>query len=79
MPLSGTALDEFLPLYATLAMPTRQRPGYSQQEVDAMDLAVVATLLRVELVDTQDYESQAQAMLRRRLEAARAGGPAPSW
>lgn len=53
-PETGTAIDEFLPLYWVLARPTRTRPAMGPAEIDALDLSVMAALLGLRPDDPDD-------------------------
>lgn len=75
---TGTTWDEFLPIYASMAIPGPLRRGYSSQEVDAMEVPVVGALMRVGS-RPKTPEDEAADMLRRRVEAERLGLPAPDW
>lgn len=44
---TGTAIDEFTPIYEALAVPTKTRRGFAPHEVDLMDISVAARLLGV--------------------------------
>jgi hypothetical protein len=73
---TGTALDEFLPIYVALAMPTKTHGALSPADVDAMDLSVVAALLGVGNAD--NLEGEAAQLNAARLAAAAEGRPF-SW
>lgn len=45
---TGTALDEFLPIYRSLSRWTDHHGPMAPDQVDAMDLSVVAVLLGVD-------------------------------
>lgn len=45
---TGTALDEFLPIYKALAMTTGRHGALSPVDVDLMDISTVALLLGVD-------------------------------
>lgn len=75
---SGTTWDEFVPIYASMAIPGPLRRGYSTAEVDAMEVPVVGMLLRVGAAP-KTAEDEAADMLRRRMEAERLGLPPPDW
>ena len=78
-PLTGTALDEFLPVYWYLGHPGKHRPAYTAGEVDRLDLSVVAMLLGVRpVIDgdefgplTGDFEADSARLIARRIAAAR--------
>lgn len=75
---TGTVWDEFLPIYVALAIPGVLRRGYTAPEVDAMEVPLVGTLLRVG-ARPRTPEEEAADMLRRRVEAEKAGLPMPEW
>jgi len=63
---TGTAVDEFLPIYQQLARPTKDRRGFSPDEVDAMDLSVVAMLLGHGADPMRDQLAEMADLARRR-------------
>jgi hypothetical protein len=65
---TGTAMDEFLPIYRQLSRPTKDRRGFAPHEVDAMDLTVIAMLLGHGADPMRDQLAE-QADLARRLAA----------
>lgn len=75
---TGTTWDEFLPIYAALAIPGVLRRGYTVPEVDAMEIPVVGALLRAG-PRPLTAEEEAAEMLRKRVEAERLGLPPPEW
>lgn len=75
---TGTVWDEFLPIYAAMAIPGPLRRGYTMDEVDAMPMEVVGALMRVGPRQRTVEEDMAD-MLRRRVEAQRLGLPEPEW
>jgi len=78
-PLTGTALDEFLPIYWYLGHPGKHRPAYTAGETDLLDLSVVAMLLGVQPVIegdefgplTGDFEADSARLIARRIAAAK--------
>ncbi len=56
---TGTVLDEFIPIYRALAVWTKTHGPLSPDQVDAMDLTLVAVLLGVDPVPSI-YEIHAQ-------------------
>jgi len=48
---TGTALDEFLPIYRALARPTRTHGPFSPDDVDRWDISAVATVLGIDSGD----------------------------
>lgn len=76
--ITGTVWDEFVPIYASMAIPGPLRRGYSSMEVDGMEVPVVGALMRVGS-RPKTPEDEAADMLRRRVEAERLGLPAPDW
>lgn len=77
-PSTGTWLDEFLPIYWWLARDTKVHRGFSQAEVDAMDLSLVAALLGVGGGGSR-FERESMAMIEARVRAAEQGLPEPTW
>lgn len=75
---TGTAWDEFLPIYAALSIPNRWRRGYASHEVDEWEIPVVGTMLRLGARPVT-IADEAADMIRRRLEADRLGLPPPEW
>lgn len=71
--LTGTLLDEFLPIYVALARPTAHHAGYSQAEVDAMDIAVVAAVLKAGADPRESEKAAAMDLTKRRMLAAKEG------
>lgn len=79
-PETGTALDEFLPIYWHLSHRTRTRPAYSAAEVDALDLSLVAALLGIYPDDPDDthgrlsgdFAADSARLIARRLEERKA-------
>lgn len=45
---TGTVLDEFTPIYRTLAMVTQRHGSLSPIEVDGMDISLIAVLMGVD-------------------------------
>ena len=78
--MTGTALDEFLPIYWYLGHPGAHRPAYTAGDADRLDLSVVAMLLgvRPHLDDdefgplTGDFEADSARLIARRIAAAKA-------
>lgn len=78
--MTGTAVDEFLPVYWLLGHAGKHRPAYRAAEVDALDISTVAALLGIhpETPDdpfgplSGDFAADSAALIRRRLAAARA-------
>lgn len=67
---TGTAIDEFTPIYKALAIPTKHRRGFSPGEVDDMDITVCAVLLGVGAGLSQEAADRAElADLVRRRQA----------
>lgn len=77
-PHTDTILDEFLPVYYWLARPTKKRQGFTQPEIDGMDMTVVAMLLGV-ADDRSRFEDESAAILAARMEAHAAGAAEPTW
>lgn len=75
---TGTAWDEFLPIYAALSIPSKFGRGFAAGEVDAMEIPVVGAMLRLRSRPVT-VEDEAVDMMRRRLEAERLGLPPPEW
>lgn len=75
---TGTAWDEFLPIYAALSIPNRWRRGYGSHEVDEWEVPVVGAMLRLG-ARPATIEDEAAEMMRRRMEADRLGLPSPEW
>lgn len=71
---TGTAIDEFTPIYLALGRADPKRHGpIAPGDADLLDLSVVAALLGVGATD--DFESAAADLNRRRLAAEREGRP----
>lgn len=78
-PSTGTALDEFLPIYWWMARATRLHGPHSASEVDALDLSVLAALLGVQADRPDDpfgslsgdFAADSARLIRRRQEQAR--------
>lgn len=45
---TDTALDEFLPIYKALGRLTDRHGAFSQEQIDRMDISVVAVLMGVD-------------------------------
>lgn len=81
---TGSVWDEFLPIYAAMALPGPLRRGYVAAEVDAMEIPLVGSLLRVGH-RPRTIEEDAHDMLRKRMEwealppDVKAHTPMPSW
>jgi hypothetical protein len=83
-PETGTALDEFLPIYWYMARATKLHPAQSPDQVDALDIAVLAMLLGVQPETPEDdlfgplsgdFEADSARLIARRLAAAAAERP----
>lgn len=80
-PETGTALDEFLPIYWYMSRPTKLHPPYSALDVDALDISVVAMLLGVRPDEPEDgfgplsgdLDADSARLIARRQAAAAAG------
>ena len=70
---TGTAIDEFTPIYMALARRTKRHEAIGPRDVDALDLSVVAALLGVGGIDGGDFESASADLIKRRLHAAQTG------
>lgn len=49
---TGTALDEFTPIYRSLALATLRHGSLSPTEVDGMDISLIAVLVGVDATST---------------------------
>lgn len=85
-PETGTALDEFLPIYWYLARATSLHPAMSPGEVDELDITVAAMLLGVQPESPDDpfgpltgdfAVDSARLIARRQAAAAAARSAAP--
>jgi hypothetical protein len=75
---TGSAIDEFTPIYLALSRATKLHGAIAPSEVDALDLTVVAALLGVGGLDGGDFDSASRDLIRRRA-AAMATGADFSW
>ena len=71
--LTGTAIDEFTPIYMALAPATQTHGPLSPAEIDAMDIAVVAALLGIGARGSTPAIADPADLTRRRMLAARRG------
>ena len=71
---TGTAIDEFTPIYLALARQTDRHGAFSPDQVDRMDLTVVAVMMGVGV----DVEANEMAELAE-LGRMRRAGQAVSW
>jgi hypothetical protein len=70
---TGTAIDEFTPIYLALAQPTKTHGPLAPADVDAMDISVVAALLGVGAPGSAPPVADPAALTRQRMLAAREG------
>lgn len=77
--LTGTAIDEFLPIYVALARHTDHHGAFSQAEVDAMDISTVAALLRAATDPSVSMQAAAADATSRRMQLAQQGERPRSW
>lgn len=71
--LTGTALDEFTPIYMALAPAAQAHGPLSPAEIDAMDIAVVAAMLGIGAGGTTPPTADPAELTRRRMLASRQG------
>ena len=65
---TGTAVDEFNPIYLALARATQQHGAFPPAEVDRMDITTVALLMGVGVdVEAAEMAQLAEMAKRRRL------------
>lgn len=68
---TGTAIDEFTPIYVALGVATKLHGAFTQDEIDNMDLPVIATLLGI--TNTDAVWGNDVDIVTRRMEAAKQG------
>lgn len=67
---TGTALDEFTPIYRALAIWTKTHGPLAPAEVDAMDMTVIAAILGL---DVESFEGKHAAWVREYNDAVARG------